>query len=102
VAVGLENDFYCSRRFGEYLILPHVNWQPTKHIFVQVGAGYQRFGTVDQAVFMAHVNLVNPSRRKPRRNFATERESARDRAPEAGGVEPAPSRGFLGRWFGGR
>ncbi len=103
VAVGVENDFFCSRRFGEYLILPHVNWQLTKHFFVQVGAGYYRFGTVNQAVFMAHVNLVNPSRRKPRRDSATDRESARDRAPEPAAVaDPAPSRGVFGRWFGGR
>jgi hypothetical protein len=97
VAVGVENDFFCSRRFGEYLILPHVNWQPTVHIFVQVGVGYYRFGSVDQAVFMAHVNLVNPSHRRPRR------ESARDGTPgHSAGPGAAPFRGVFGRRFGGR
>jgi len=96
VAVGVENDLFCSRQFGEYLILPHVNWQPTKHLFIQVGAGYYKYGSVDQAVFMTHINLVTPSPRKPRRNFESERESARDRE-RAADEKSAPSRGALTR-----
>jgi hypothetical protein len=66
VTVGLELDAYAHRQFGEYLVLPIVTYRPTKHFFVQFGAGYYEIGGDPQAAFMVRVNLLNPSSRKPR------------------------------------
>lgn len=44
LAVGMEDDFFPSARFGEYLILPHVNWQPTAHVFSSSGQAITGWG----------------------------------------------------------
>lgn len=66
LTVGLELVAYPHGRFGEYLAQPNFTWRPTKHFFVQAGAGWYEVGGRDQASFMCRINLLNPSSRQPR------------------------------------
>lgn len=68
LTIGVETVAYAHHRFGEYLVQPNLTWRPTEHFFVQLGVGWYEVGGVDQASFMLRVNLLNPSRRKPRRD----------------------------------
>lgn len=64
--VGLEADAYPHHRFGEYLVQPNLTWRPTRHFFLQLGAGWYQVAGHSQAAFMVRVNILNPSGRKPR------------------------------------
>ena len=66
LTVGLELDAFPHYKFGEYLVLPNLTYRPTKHFFIQFGAGYYELGGESQAAFMVRVNLLNTSSRKPR------------------------------------
>jgi hypothetical protein len=66
LTVGLEADAYAHARFGEYLVQPNLTWRPTKHFFVQMGAGWYEVAGHSQAAFMVRVNLLNPSGRRAR------------------------------------
>jgi hypothetical protein len=66
VTLGTEVDAFPHPRFGEYLVLPNLTWRPTKHFFVQVGAGYYEIGGRGQATLVCRVNLLQPSPRRPR------------------------------------
>jgi hypothetical protein len=66
LTVGLEADAYAHARFGEYLVQPNLTWRPTRHFFVQFGAGWYEVGGRSQAAFMCRVNLLNPSGRRAR------------------------------------
>ena len=66
LTVGLEAVAYPHDRFGEYLVQPNLTWRPTKHFFVQVGAGYYEVGGHGQAVFSCRMNLLNPTPRRTR------------------------------------
>ena len=61
--IGIENDLlFQTGRSSEYLVLPFITYDISEHAFIQAGAGYYHFESVDQATFMLHVNLVNPGR----------------------------------------
>ena len=64
--VGTEVDAFIHPRFGEYLVLPNVTYRPTKHFFIQAGAGWYEVGGRSQAAFVVRANLLNPSGRRPR------------------------------------
>lgn len=67
LTVGIENDlFFQAGRASEYLSFPFVTYKPGKHVFIQAGGGYYHFESQDQFTFLLHVNLVNPSTRRPR------------------------------------
>lgn len=66
LTAGLEAVAYPHDRFGEYLVQPNLTWRPTKHFFVQLGAGYYEVGGHGQASFMCRVNLLNPTQRRVR------------------------------------
>lgn len=68
VTVGLECDAFAHDRFGEYVVLPNLTWRPSKHFFVQMGAGYYEVAGQAEATFQCRVNLLNPS---PRRSWET-------------------------------
>ena len=64
VTIGIENDLFChSGKAGEYLVLPFITWEISEHAFLQAGAGYYHFESVDQATFMLHLNFLNQSKR---------------------------------------
>ena len=64
VTLGIENDLFChAGKAGEYLVLPFITWEISEHAFIQAGAGYYRFESVDQATFMLHLNFLNRSER---------------------------------------
>ena len=67
LSVGVETSLLPSSQFGQYLVLPHVNWSPSEHMLLQLGAGYYQFGSESQAVFMVRAKRVNHSPREPRR-----------------------------------
>ena len=65
--LGIENDlFFQSGKASEYLSFPFLTFKPGEHLFIQVGGGYYHFESRDQFTFLLHVNLVNPSARRPR------------------------------------
>ncbi len=64
--VGTEVDAFIHPRFGEYLVMPNVTYRPTKHFFLQAGAGWYEVGGRSQAAFIVRANLLNPSGRRPR------------------------------------
>ncbi|MEJ7638034.1 MAG: hypothetical protein WKF75_08650 [Singulisphaera sp.] len=45
LSVGVETSLLPSSQFGQYLVLPHVNWTPSEHVLLQLGAGYYQFGS---------------------------------------------------------
>jgi hypothetical protein len=64
ITLGIENDLFChAGQAGEYLVMPFITWELSDHAFLQAGAGYYRFESVDQATFMLHLNFLNQSKR---------------------------------------
>lgn len=67
--LGIENDlFFGTGRVGEYVVLPFATYKPGEHAFLQAGGGYYHFENRDQFTFFLHINLVNGSPRKPRKD----------------------------------
>ncbi len=92
-SIGIENDlFFRSGKAGEYLAFPFLTYKPGKHFFIQAGGGYYRFESRDQVAFLLHVNIVNPSHRRPRA------EGGRPDDPDGS----RPRRRGLGRLLGDR
>lgn len=67
LTLGIENTYFFNSEINEYLTLPHINWRPVEHFFVQAGVGYYELAHDSQATLMVRVNLLQPSPRKPRR-----------------------------------
>ncbi len=93
--IGIENDlFFASGKAGEYLSFPFVTYEAGEHAFFQLGGGYYHFENRDQFTTMAHINFLQPSRRK-----------SRERDRESDSEEPRKESrlpGWLNRLLGDR
>ena len=82
-AIAIENDFFFQTGVAaEHLSFPYVTYKPNENLFIQVGGGYYHFESRDQFTFFVHVNLVNPSGRRPKeqgekKEIARSEESSR-------------------------
>ena len=85
--IGIENDLFIHPgKAGEYLIFPFLTWEAGKHAFFQVGGGYYRFESIDQATFFCHVNLSTQRPDEPRGRQAPRRRSGQESAPGRSGA----------------
>lgn len=91
LSVGLESDAFIDDHYGNYIILPQIQWQPLVHVTIKAGAGWYEFGGEGQAIFSARVMITQPT---PRRSYD-------DHDPNPGRNARA-ARGMIGRWLGGR